>query len=189
MKRRDVLGVLAGLGATAVAPRSVAAEARLNDDGLYTQPWFLESFLHLREDLEAAAAAGKHFVIMWELRGCPYCKDTHIINFADPEISRFIQERFDVLQLNIIGAREVTDFDGAKLSEKALAEKYGVRFTPTFQFFPPSSAGLAGRKPREREVTRAQGYLAPPRFLAMFRFVAEKAYEKGSLPAYLQEKS
>jgi thioredoxin-related protein len=189
MNRRDVLSVFAGLGATAVAPHSVAAEARLNDDGLYTQPWFLETFLHLAEDLDAAAAAGKRFAIMWELRGCPSCKDTHVINFANPEISRFVQERFYVLQLNIIGAREVTDFDGSKLSEKALAEKYGVRFTPTFQFFPPSSSGLAGRKPREREVARAQGYLPPPRFLAMFRFVAEKAYEKGSLPAYLQERT
>jgi thioredoxin-related protein len=189
MNRRDVLNVFAGLGATAFAPDLVGAEVRLNDDGLYTQPWFLESFLHLSEDLEAAAAAGKHFAIMWELRGCPYCKDTHLVNFANQEISRFIQVRFDILQLNIIGAREVTDFDGSTLSEKALAEKYGVRFTPTFQFFPPSSAGLAKKKPREREVTRAQGYLPPPRFLAMFQFVAEKAYERGSLPAYLQEKS
>ena len=189
MNRRDVLSAFAGLGATAFALDPASAQARLSDDGLYTQPWFVESFLHLGEDLEAAAAAGKHFAIMWELRGCPYCKDTHVINFADPAISRFVQERFDILQLNVLGAREVTDFDGAKLSEKALAEKYGVRFTPTFQFFPPSTAGLAGKKPREREVTRAHGYLPPPRFLAMFRFVAEKAYEKGSLAAYLQDKS
>ena len=82
MNRRDVLNVFAGLGATAFAPDLVGAEVRLNDDGLYTQPWFLESFLHLSEDLEAAAAAGKHFAIMWELRGCPYCKDTHLMNFG-----------------------------------------------------------------------------------------------------------
>ena len=96
----------------------------------------------------------------------------------------FVQERFDILQLNIIGAREVVDFDGEKLPEKRLAEKYGVRFTPTFQFFPDSAAALAGKKPREREVARAQGYLAAVEFLAMFRFVAERAYEKGSLPDY-----
>ena len=41
-----------------------------------------------------------------------------------------------MLQLNIIGSRKVTDFDGSELSEKALAAKYSVRFTPTFQFFP-----------------------------------------------------
>ena len=118
---------------------------------------------------------------MWELQGCPYCKKTHLINFAEPEIESFIKERFEILQLNIIGAREVTDFDGEKLPEKELAQKYGVRFTPTIQFFPESAAGLAQKKPREREVERAQGYLEPKPFLAMFRFVSERAYEKGSL--------
>ena len=101
---------------------------------------------------------------MWELRGCPYCRDTHLVNFAKPEIEDFVKARFDILQLNIIGAREVMDFDGEKMPEKRLAEKYGVRFTPTFQFFPERSAGLAARKPREREVARAQGYLQPGAF-------------------------
>jgi thioredoxin-related protein len=123
------------------------------------------------------------------LRGCPYCKDTHLVNFAQPEIENYVRERFDILQLNIIGAREVTDFDGEKLPEKRLAEKYGVRFTPTFQFFPDSAAGLAAKKPREREVARAQGYLAPKQFLAMFRFVTERAYEKGNLLDFLKANS
>jgi thioredoxin-related protein len=35
-------------------------------------------------------------------------------------------------------------------------------------------------------VTRAQGYLEPKHFLAMFRFVAEKGYEKGTLRDYLR---
>ena len=72
---------------------------------------------------------------------------------------------------------------------KEIAEKYGVRFTPTFQFFPERAAGLAARKPREREVARAQGYLAPAQFLAMFRFVSERAYESGSLGDYLKARS
>ena len=55
---------------------------------------------------------------------------------SGPEIEDFVRQQFDILQLNIIGAREVTDFDGEKMSEKRLAERYGIRFTPTFQFFP-----------------------------------------------------
>jgi thioredoxin-related protein len=161
-------------------------EPKLNDDGLHYQPWFLESLLELSDDLDAAAAQGKRFAIMWELRGCPYCRDIHVINFAKPEIVDFVKARFDILQLNIIGAREVVDFDGEKLPEKRLAEKYGVRFTPTFQFFAERSDGLKARKPREREVARVQGYLAPDNFLAMFRFVNERAYERESLPDYLR---
>jgi len=162
------------------------AEAVLTDDGLYWEPWFLESLLELGDDLMAAAGDKKRFAIMWELRGCPYCRETHLVNFAKPEIENFIKARFEILQLNIIGAREVTDFDGEKLSEKRLAQKYDVRFTPTFQFFPESAAGLAAKNPREREVARMQGYLEPRDFLALFRFVAERAYEKGSLRDYLK---
>jgi thioredoxin-related protein len=83
----------------------------------------------------------------------------------------------------------VTDFDGEKLPEKRLAEKYGVRFTPTFQFFPESAAEFAAKKPREREVARVQGYMAPKQFLATFRFVTERAYEKGNLVDFLKANS
>ena len=93
---------------------------------------------------------------MWELRGCPYCKETHLVNFAKPEITNYIQQRFEILQLNIIGSREVTDFDGEKLTEKAFAQKYGVRGVPIFQFFPDSVAGLA-----REAAARARGRARP----------------------------
>jgi thioredoxin-related protein len=186
LSRRSVLaGSACGAIALGLGGKS-GAEAVLTEDGLYHQPWFLDSLLELADDLEDTAKKGKRFAIMWELRGCPYCRDTHLVNFARPEIENFVKERFEILQLNIIGARGVTDFDGERLSEKRLAEKYGIRFTPTFQFFPEHADGLAARRPRAREVVRAQGYLVPARFLALFRFVSERAYEKGSLDDYFK---
>lgn len=189
LSRRSFLAGSAAGGLCLCRTGTARAEAVLTDDGLYRQPWFLESFLELADDLAGASEKHKRFAIMWELRGCPYCKETHLVNFAKPEIETFIKDHFDILQLNIIGSREVTDFDGEKLSEKRMAEKYGVRFTPTFQFFPAGVSGLAQKKPREREVARGQGYLEPQHFLALFRFVAERAYEKGSLRDYLKANS
>ena len=190
LSRRSVLGsLIAGSAAGALGLQQARAEAMLTEDGFYRQPWFLESFLELADDLTAASEKKKRLAIMWELRGCPYCKETHLVNFAKPEIVDFIKERFEILQLNIIGSREVTDFDGAKLSEKALAQKYGVRYTPTIQFFPETAAGLSEKTPKEREVSRIQGYLAPAAFLTMFRYVAERAYEKGSLRDYIRANS
>jgi thioredoxin-related protein len=186
LSRRLFLAGSAASGLPLFGGTAARTEAVLTEDGLYRQPWFLESFLELADDLTAASKNNKGFVIMWELRGCPYCKETHLVNFAKPEIENFVKERFEVLQLNMIGSREVTDFDGEKLSEKRIAEKYGVRYSPTFQFFPDHVSGLAQKKPREREVVRAQGYLEPQHFLSMFRFVAERAYDKGSLRDYLK---
>jgi thioredoxin-related protein len=182
--RRNLL-----IGAASLAILGAArtrSEPMLTDDGLYKEPWFLESFLELGDDLEAAHRQGKRFVIMWELKGCPYCKETHFVNFAQVRISDYIKANFDVLQLNIIGARKVTDFDGLELSEKALAAKYGVRFTPTFQFFPERAGPLKALAPYKREVTRAPGYMRPDDFLAMFRYVREKAYESKSFRDFVK---
>ncbi len=181
--RRSILLGGFGLGLSSLGARAAAV---LGDDGIYHQPWFLESFLELADDAEAAAAKGKRFAIMWELRGCPYCRDTHLINFAKPEIESFVKERFDILQLNLLGSREVLDFDGEKLAEKKLAQKYGVRFTPTLQFFDENPRELGGRAPQARESARSVGYLAPKDFLALFRYVTERAYRKGTLQEYIR---
>lgn len=179
ISRRHLLLATAALSAGAMVPARAAGPI-LTDDGLYKQPWFLESFLELAEDLDEAQKAGKRFAVMWELKGCPYCKETHFVNFAQPRISDYVKTNFEVLQLNIIGSRKVTDFDGEELSEKQLAAKYGVRFTPTFQFFPDTLDGLKEKQPIKREVARIPGYLRPDDFLAMFRYVREKAYENKS---------
>ncbi len=181
--RRNLLAGAASLAAFGAAR---ADEPILTDDGLYKQPWFLESFLDLSDDLEGAAKEGKRFAIMWELKGCPYCKETHFVNFAQPKISDYVKNNFEILQLNIIGSRKVTDFDGTEMSEKELAAKYGVRFTPTFQFFGERAAALKGLTPTKREVARAPGYLRPEDFLAMFRFVKEKAYETKSFRDFVK---
>jgi thioredoxin-related protein len=187
--RRNLLigaAALAVLAAARAGAEEPAKEPAMTADGLLTEPWFLESFLDLPEDLSTAHKAGKRLAIMWELRGCPYCRETHLVNFAQARISDYIKANFEVLQLNIIGDRKVKDFDGTELSEKALAAKYAVRFTPTFQFFPETPAGLNDLAPAKREVARAPGYLRPDDFLAFFRFVREKAYEKGGFRDFLK---
>jgi thioredoxin-related protein len=183
--RRTLLAgtALSAVGAT--IPGALAAPV-LTDDGLYHEPWFLESFLILPEDLDGAAARAKRFAVIWELKGCPSCRQLHLVTFAEPTVEGYIRPRFDILQLNIVGSREVTDFDGERLTEKQLARKYGVRGTPTIQFFPDSAAALGARSPREREVHRIQGYVEPKDFRTLFAYVADKAYERGTLGDYLK---
>lgn len=181
--------LLAGLAAAAAFPGMASTQAILTEDGLHRQPWFIDSLLELPDDLAAATANKKRFAVLWELRGCPYCTKMHEVNLARPEIATFIKDHFDILQLNFIGSREVTDFDGQKLSEKRLAAKYGVRGTPTILFFPDNPAALIGKKPWEREVARLQGYVEPAPFLGTFRYVAERAYEKSTLNDFLKAKS
>ena len=187
ISRRTMLVLSASALASPVfAGSDTPAVPTLGDDGLYHQSWFLNSFLDLRDDIAEAAGKNKRLAIFWELKGCPYCKETHFKNFARPDISRFIQDNFEILQLNVLGSRMVTDIDGDEMTEKALAGKYGVRFTPTIQFLGDEPEKLAKLKPRKREVTRLQGYVQPDHFLAMFQFVQSRAYDKMSFRKYLK---
>ena len=159
---------------------SALARATLGEDGLYTLDWYLESFLDLEEDIATATASGKRLAILWGLKNCPACRRMHEVHLADPKVEAYIRANFEILHLNILGARTVTDLDGGKLAEKAFAAHYAVAGTPTIQFFPETTAGLAARPPQAREVARMPGLPDPPEFLAMFRYVREKGYESAS---------
>jgi len=181
--------LVAGSAACLLAGRAAPARAQavLGEDGLYHMKWYLESFLDLAEDVAAATAQGKRFAVLWGLRGCPLCKRLHLEHLAQAPIAAYIQANFDVLHLNILGAREVTDFDGAKLPEKAFAERYGIRGTPSLQFFPEAADGLAQKAPAAREVARITGLPAPGEFLAKFRYVRDKAYERSTFEDYRKQ--
>lgn len=156
------------------------------EDGTYVQPWFHESFLDLGEDLAEATGAGKRLAVVWEQRGCPYCKLTHEVNLRIPKIVDTVKDGFVVLQLNLWGSREVTDFDGEVLQERDLAKKWGVQFTPTFQFFPEDAGGKPGKA---AEVLRIPGYFKPFHFYHLWLYVAEKGYEhEPSFQRWLGEK-
>jgi len=188
LTRRGLL-VSAGTGLLAAQVSPAAAAAKLGEDGLYHLDWYLESFLDLAEDLEAATAKGKRFAIMWGLKGCPACKRMHLVHFADPKIEAYVRDNFEILHLNHIGARIVTDFDGRKLGEKALGETYEVRFTPSIQFFPEDAGKLRSMAGKAREVARMPGLLDPPEFLGMFRYVREKAYETAPFADWIKKQA
>ena len=149
----------------------------VNEDGLYEQKWFHDSFLNLKEDLEEAKASGKRLVLIWEQKGCPYCKRTHEVNFRIPKIVKFITDNFVVIQMNLWGDKEVTDFDGEVTIEKKLSQKWAVRFTPTIQFFPDDPKSIGKKSGNAVEVMRIPGYFKPFHFYFLFKYVKAKAYK------------
>lgn len=180
LTRRHLLAVPALLA----LPPALSHAAKLNDDGLHVQDWFMESFLELNQDIEEAAARGKRVAVSVEQRGCIYCAEMHEKHLANPTVSGYVRRHFDVIQLNLFGGREVTDLDGRAMPEKDMARRWAVTATPTIMFLPdrPAKTSL-----RDAAPARMRGLLPPPVFLAMFRFVAERAYEKMDFPAYAKQ--
>jgi thioredoxin-related protein len=148
-------------------------------DGLYREPWLTKSSGNLSTDFADATKSAKNFVLLWEMSGCGWCKRLHMENLAQAGIAGYLQANFSLVQLNLRGKRQLTDFDGDKLTEEELSYKLGVNSTPTFQFFKPSDAAA-------REELGRVGYVKPDEFLSLLRFIREKGYEKGSYEDWLK---
>lgn len=117
-----------------------AAAATLGDDGLHKASWMHETFKDLREDLEDANAEGKRLMVIIEQRGCIYCTKMHEEVFVQPPIETLLNEDYYVIQINMFGDVEVTDFDGTSLPEKDMVKRWNMLFTPTMMFFPGAVA-------------------------------------------------
>ncbi len=114
-----------------------AVGATMGDDGLHKTDYMRDTFKDMAEDLAEARAEGKRLLVMWEQRGCIYCSKMHEDVLSRPDIDAYVRDNYFVVQMNLFGDVEVTDFDGEALAEKDMAMKWGVMFTPTLMFFPP----------------------------------------------------
>lgn len=173
-KRFQGMRILALAAATAFAAMSAAAQ-EIGDDGLHKQPWFAITFKDMAEDLAAAQESGKRLAIIFEQRGCIYCKKMHEEVFSDPEIAAYISENYMVVQMNLFGDEEVTDFDGVAMPEKEIARRWNVVFTPTILFMPDEAPeqGPAGAA----AVAVMPGAFLRKTTLHMFEWVVAKGYE------------
>ena len=148
-----------------------------SDDGLYHHEWFKDSFLDLKDDLEEADEAGKRLVIIFEQAGCIYCTKMQTEVLAQKSINDYVRKNFDVVQMNLWGSRNVTDFDGKVMPEKALAKRWGVIFTPTIVFIPELATMSSGKPGHEIKVASMPGAFGGLTFKAMFEWVKAKGYE------------
>lgn len=149
--------------------------AEVGEDGLHKQPWFAVTFKDMAEDLADARAEGKRLAVVFEQRGCIYCARLHEQVFSDPKISGYVRERFNIVQMNLFGDEEVTDFDGEALPEKAMAQRWGVVFTPTILFMPEEAP--EGGTAAEAAVATMPGAFGKSTSLHMFQWVVEKGYD------------
>ncbi|MEP0943352.1 MAG: thioredoxin family protein [Rhizobiaceae bacterium] len=152
-----------------------ANSAEMGDDGLHKQEWFATTFKDIGEDMEAAADEGKRLAIVFEQRGCIYCRRLHEKVLSDPKVSNYIKENFMVVQYNLYGDEEVTDLDGEALSEKQAAKKWRILFTPTVLFMP--EAKQADKDAGAAAVATIPGTFGKGTTMHMFEWVRDKGYE------------
>ena len=137
--------------------------------------WFKTSFLDLYDDVEEAAADGKRVMLVFHQDGCPYCNAFVERNLAQKDIVESIREKFDAIEINMWGDREVGSVQGTQYTEKSFAAALKIQFTPTVLFL--NEAGQIA--------LRINGYYDPDRFRLALRYVAEKQEETLSFKEFL----
>lgn len=163
------------LAALALSTPALAVE--LGDDGLHKPAWLRETFKDLRDDLSEANAEGKRLLLVFEQRGCIYCTEMHEKVFTDPAVHKLIRDHYFVVQLNLFGDVEVTDFDGTVLSEKDMALRWGVMFTPTLIFLPEEVP--EGVSAPDAAVAMMPGAIGKGMFESLLIWVRDPGYDSG----------
>ncbi len=138
--------------------------------------WFKQSFLDITEDLAEASKNNKHLMLFIDLDGCPYC--TKMLNesfFAKNQTSDFIKKHFDVINLNVKGDREVTWDQNTTLSEKDLAIRLGIEYSPTVLFLDEN----------KKVILRLNGYRSAQNFKLILEYVNGKHYLNMNLASFL----
>ena len=166
--------LMLGLAGLALAVTAHAAE--LGDDGLHKAGWMRDTFKDLGEDLEEATANGQRLLVIVEQRGCIYCTKMHEEVFIKEDIAQTLNDDYFVVQINMFGDVEVTDFDGETLSEKEAVRKWGALFTPYMMFFPEESDGTMPAD--DLAVATMPGAFGPATTRNLLAWVQEKGYEK-----------
>jgi thioredoxin-related protein len=138
-------------------------------------PWFRETFLDFREDIRDAAKAGRRLLVYFGQDGCPYCRELMQVAFRQKDIADTTRQRFHAVAINVWGDREVTWLDGKASSEKALAARLKVQFTPTLLFFDEKGA----------VALRLNGYYPPHQLRAALDYVSGRHEGKTAFADYL----
>jgi thioredoxin-related protein len=161
------------LGATPAPAQALSPHA------IDVPPWFLDSFLDIKDEAATVAKEGKRLMLYFGQDGCPYCRELMQTSFTQKDIVDKARKHFEAVALNIFGDREVVWTDGQRFTEKTFARHLKVQFTPTLLFLDEQG----------RVTTRLNGYWPPHRFSAALDYVAARHDQKMPLADYLAQQA
>jgi thioredoxin-related protein len=158
---------------------TLSAKGKMTGGSMHEAPdWFKESFLDMGEDIEEALEANKHVMLFMDLDGCPYCTKMLKESFIkENSTSEYIKENFDVININVKGSREIAWNEDESFTEKELAEKLNIQYSPTILFLDAD----------KNVVVRINGYRSPENFKYILEYVSGKHYTKMKLGEFVNK--
>ncbi len=137
--------------------------------------WFKTSFLDFSEDLQEAADDNRHVMIYFHQNGCPYCAKLVEDNFHDDALVAKLKQHFDVIQTNMWGNRQLSDWQGREFTEKEFSKVMKIQFTPTLVFL----------NAKGDSVLRLNGYQSVDKMHKVLDYVSGKKYRQQSFASFI----
>lgn len=169
------------IGAATAAP-TPADPSALEDDrplptGVDLPDWIDQAPFDLAERLAQAKAGGKKGLLLYFSQpDCPYCKAHLEHNWGEAALAKRTRARFDVVAVDVQGQQPLTDFNGRRLTESALAETLNVILTPSFVFIDTQG----------EPALRLEGYHDRRRFRDALDYVSAGRHRKQSFREYVR---
>ena len=113
-------------------------------------------------------------MIYFHQNGCPYCAKLVEDNFHNEDLVAKLQKNFDVIETNMWGDRDLTDWKGKEFTEKEFSAFMKVQFTPTIIFL----------NAKGDIVLRVNGYQSVDKLDSMLDYVSTKQYLKQTYSRY-----
>lgn len=156
-----------------------SSKAKITGATAHEMPsWFKSSFLDIGEDIEEATESDKHVMLFMDLNGCPYCTRMLKESFIEEsETKKFIQNHFDVININVKGSREVAWDEDTTFTEKEFATKLKVQYSPTIIFLDK----------KKNIVVKINGYRSAKNFKDILEYVNGKYYKNMKLGEFLNK--
>ena len=89
---------------------------------------------NLQSDAQQAVTDKKPIVLFFTLPNCSYCRIVRYDYFLPLLKQRTGNDQPIIREISVTGQNRVTLFDGQRLTETELAERYKVQMTPTVLF-------------------------------------------------------
>ena len=180
-KFRSLLALLtvfmlcSSLSIYAQEPNDQLSAGMVNPGYVEKPAWFKDSFLDIRDDIIEATEADKRVLLYFYQDGCPYCERLIKENMSQQNIVDSLQNKFDVIAINMWGDREVIGLDGKETTEKDFAVTNKIMFTPTLQFLDEQG----------KHALRLNGYVPPHKFKTALDYVSLKKEKDSSFRDYM----
>lgn len=165
----------AGISLSYAEAKNEAFDDRPLDEPLILPDWFKSSFLELGEDLQDANNSKRGLILYFGRHDCPYCKAQLETNWGQADIINYTRAHFDVVAIDVLGNRPLTDFKGNTQSEKTFAIQQQAHFTPSLFFYDK----------RGKLALKIAGYRPPYQFRAALEYVADLHHDNEKFHTYM----